>query len=61
MENDRIYAVAPKLFDYVKSPSLRHIRDPHSIQKLAKEIVQAVDRAGSTRLCYMPATGDLNQ
>jgi hypothetical protein len=47
MENDRIYAVAHKLFDYVKSPSLRHIRDPHSIQKLAKEIVQATDRASS--------------
>ena len=47
MENDRIYAVAHKLPDYVKSPSLRHIRDPHSIQKLAKEIVQAVDRASS--------------
>lgn len=47
MENDRIYAVASILFDYVKSPSLRHVRDPHSIHKLAKEIVQAVDRAGS--------------
>jgi len=47
MENDRLYAVASKLSDYVKSPSLRHIRDPHSIQKLAKEIVQAVDRASS--------------
>jgi hypothetical protein len=47
MENDHIYAVASKLFDYVKSPSLRHIRDPHSIQKLAKEIVQAVDRNSS--------------
>src|SRR5471030_1681232 len=44
---DRIYAVASKLFDYAKSPSLRHIRDPHSIHKLAKEIAQAVDRASS--------------
>src|ERR1700690_2833320 len=47
MENGRIYAVATKLADYVKSPSLRHIRDPHSLHKLAKEIVQAVDRASS--------------
>jgi hypothetical protein len=47
MENDRLYAVASKLADYVKSPSLRHIRDPHSLHKLAKEIVQAVDRASS--------------
>jgi hypothetical protein len=47
MENDRLYAVATKLVEYVKSPSLRHIRDPHGLQKLAKEIVQAVDRASS--------------
>ena len=47
MENDRIYAVASRLADYIKSPSLRHIRDPHSLHKLAKEIVQAVDRASS--------------
>ena len=25
-------------------PSLRHIRDPHSIQKLAQELFAAVDR-----------------
>lgn len=47
MESDRLYAVTSKLDDYVKSPSLRHIRDPHSLQKLAKEIVQAIDRASS--------------
>jgi hypothetical protein len=47
MENDRLYAVASKLADYVKSPSLWHIRDPHSLHKLAKAIVQAVDRASS--------------
>jgi hypothetical protein len=47
MDSDRLYAVASRLADYVKSPSLRHIRDPHSLQKLAKEIVQAVDRASS--------------
>jgi hypothetical protein len=47
MENDRLYAVTSKLFEYVKSPSLRHIRDPHSINKLAKEIVRDVDRASS--------------
>ena len=47
MENDRLCAVVSRLVDYVKSPSLRHIRDPHSLQKLAKEIVQALDRASS--------------
>ena len=45
MENDRLYAVTSKLIHYLKSPSLRHIRDPRSLQELAKEIVQAVDRA----------------
>lgn len=42
----RIYGDS-KLADYVKSPSLRHIRDPHQLQKLAREIVQAVDQAGA--------------
>jgi len=32
MGNDRLYAVTSKLADYIKSPSLRHIRDPHSLQ-----------------------------
>lgn len=35
------------LFDFVKSPSLRHLRDPHSINKLARDIVNALDRASS--------------
>lgn len=47
MDNDRFYAVISKLPDYVKSPSLRHIRDAHSLQKFAKEIIQSVDRAGA--------------
>jgi hypothetical protein len=47
MDNDRFYAVISILADFVKSPSLRHIRDPRSLQKLAREIVQSVDRAGA--------------
>ncbi|MCU1249250.1 MAG: hypothetical protein JWQ49_2279 [Edaphobacter sp.] len=47
MDADRQYAVASLLFDYVKSPSLRHLRDPHSIHKLAREIVRALDGASS--------------
>ncbi|UPJ73517.1 hypothetical protein [Bradyrhizobium sp. 187] len=47
MNSDRQYAVASLLFDYVKSPSLRHLRDPHSVHKLAREIVNAIDRASS--------------
>jgi hypothetical protein len=47
MDNDRFHAVISKLADYVKSPSLKHIRNPHSVQKLAREIIQSLDRAGS--------------
>ena len=47
MDNERYYAVVSMLAEYVRSPSLRHIRDPHSLQKVAKEIVKAIDRAGS--------------
>jgi hypothetical protein len=47
MDSQRIQEVAARIADYVKSPSLRHVRDPHCIQKLAKEIVQAVDRVSS--------------
>src|SRR3569833_361456 len=47
METDRIRALTSRLFEYVKSPSLRHIGDLHSIRRLAEELLRAVDRAGS--------------
>jgi hypothetical protein len=47
MDSNRLYAVSSKLADYVRSPSLRHIRDPHNLQKLAREIVESLDRASS--------------
>lgn len=47
MNADRQYAVASILFDYVKSPSLRHLRDPHSVQKVSRDIVKALDGASS--------------
>ncbi|TPJ27157.1 hypothetical protein [Mesorhizobium sp. B2-8-3] len=46
-EDERISAVKELLFDYVKSPSLRHIRDPYSVIRLAHEIVRRVDRGNS--------------
>lgn len=46
-EDERVWAVKELLFDYVKSPSLRHIRDPHSLIKLAQEIVRRIDRGNS--------------
>ena len=47
MNADRQYAVASLLFEYMKSPSLRHLRDAHSVHKLARDIVSALDRASS--------------
>jgi hypothetical protein len=47
MEDDRIYGVQRLLADYVRSPSLRHIRDPLYLRKLAREIVKTVDRGNS--------------
>lgn len=47
MDPDRQYAVASLLFDYVKSPSLRHLRDPRNIHRLANDIVNALDQASS--------------
>ncbi len=46
MESDRLHAVTRRLFQYVKSPSLRHIRDPESIYALAKDTLLRADRAG---------------
>ena len=43
----RMYAVRRLLFEYVQSPSLRHLRDPHSIDGLCRRIVEAVDRQPS--------------
>ncbi len=47
MSDDRVSAVARKIIEHVASPSLRHIRDPIIIGRLAKAIVEAVDRSGS--------------
>lgn len=46
-EDERVWAVKELLFDYVKSPSLRHIRDPYSVSRLAQAIVKCVDRGNS--------------
>lgn len=46
-DDERVLEVRRLLFDYVESPSLRHIRDPHSITKLAQEIVRRIDRGNA--------------
>lgn len=41
---ERQAAVRRLLFDYVRSPSLRHLRDPGQIDRLAEAIVREIDR-----------------
>lgn len=43
-EDERLHSIRSLIFDYVKSPSLRHIREPHFVAKLAKDILRIVDR-----------------
>lgn len=43
-EDERLYSIRSLIFDYVKSPSLRHIREPHFVAKLAKDVLRVVDR-----------------
>lgn len=47
METERLWAIKRQLFEYVKSPSLKHVRDPNSVHKLATEILRSVDQASS--------------
>jgi hypothetical protein len=46
-EDERLWVVRDLLFDYLKSPSLRHLRDSHSVSRLAQEIVRRLDRGTS--------------
>lgn len=42
--NERVQAVRQLIFDYVRSPSLRHLRDPHSLDALVRQVIKAIDR-----------------
>ncbi|WP_245494649.1 hypothetical protein [Rhizobium leguminosarum] len=44
IDDDRIRTVRDIINDYVKSPSLQHLRDPHSVFTVAKTIVKQLDR-----------------
>jgi hypothetical protein len=46
-EDERGGRIRSLLFNYVRSPSLQHIRDPHSLQNLTLEILKAIDRSNS--------------
>jgi hypothetical protein len=43
-EDERLYFIRSLISDYVESPSLRHIREPRFVDKLAKEILRVVNR-----------------
>ena len=47
LDDDRVGVVKRLLFEHVKSPSLRHIRDPYILIKLAQDIVRKLDRGNS--------------
>lgn len=47
-EDSRIYAVNNLLAEHVKSPSLRHIRDPYALNKLARKIVRIFTTSSPT-------------
>jgi len=72
-EDERIWIVRDLLTEYVKSPSLKHIRDGYALGKLAADIVKKLDRRAalwqkwegqrevllkSAALCWIP-TEDL--
>lgn len=44
---DRIDTVRNLINEHNKSPSLRHIRDPYAVSKLASNIVRSLDRGSS--------------
>ena len=43
---ERQNAVRSLLFRYLESPSLRHLRDPKQVDRLAESILTALDRTG---------------
>lgn len=47
VDDDRVETVKRLLFEHVKSPSLRHVKDPYMLIKLAQEIVKKLDRGNS--------------
>jgi hypothetical protein len=47
-DEEGVYAVKQLIFEHVRSPSVRHIRDPYVINKLAHEIIKRLDRRNST-------------
>ena len=41
-QDPRLPGIRKLLFEYVRSPSLRHLRDPHSVNRLAEDVVRSL-------------------
>ena len=59
LEHQRHSEVRRLLFRYLESPSLRHLRDPKQVDRLAEEIVSAVDRTPPLWSKWDAARGEL--
>ena len=46
-DDERIWTVVRVIDEYVRSPSLRHIRHPDQLRKVAAEIVKHLDRGAN--------------
>lgn len=44
VDDDRIRVVTEAIAAYVRSPSLQHLRDPHSIITVAQTVIKQLDR-----------------
>lgn len=58
-DEDRVRTVRDMLADHVRSPSLRHIRDPFALSKLARSIVETLDRGREVWRKWNPARENL--
>lgn len=58
-EHQRQSEVRRLLFRHLESPSLRHLRDPKQVDRLAEEIVSAVDRTHPLWSKWDAARGEL--
>ncbi len=47
------------LFQYLQSPSLRHLRDPQQVQRLAEQIVSTVDQSSPVWVKWDDVRGEL--
>lgn len=43
-EDERLWKIRQHLYSFTRSPSLKHVRDPYFLNKLATDILKAVDR-----------------